>query len=86
MRKGTLRNFPDLEMQEPTTEKTHMSDISYKVYMGKTIICHTHAMSTIIILHSCMVTRFTCTGCTCTGVSKNLQSFTVSVHKECNLV
>ena len=45
----------------PTTEKSHMSNISYKVYMSKIIICHTLAMSTVIvILYSCMVTMCMC--------------------------
>ena len=39
------------------TEKSHVSKISYKAYMGKTVICCTLAMSTVIIvLYSCMVT------------------------------
>ena len=79
------RNFPDLEIHKPTIEKSHMSNISYKVYNGKIIICQTHVMSTVIIVvHSCMVT--TCM-CTCTGgVSKNLRSSTVSVHTESSLM
>ena len=51
----------------PTTEKSHMNDISYKAYMSKTVVCRTHAMSTIIIvLYLCMVTMYTYI---CTGVS-----------------
>ena len=39
----------------PTTEKSHMSDISYKAYMSKTVICCTLSISTIIILlYSCI--------------------------------
>ena len=46
-----------------------MRDISYEVYMGKTIICLIFAMNTIIIvLYLCMVTACTCI---CTGASKN---------------
>ena len=68
----------------PTTKKSHVSNISYKAYMGKTIICRTLAMSTVIIvLYLCMVT--TCTYI-CTGVSKNSKSLAVYVHKEYNLV
>ena len=49
--------------------------------MGKTIICCTFAMSTIIIvLYSCMIT--TCT-CICTGLSKNSR---FSAHKESSLI
>ena len=67
-----------------TTEKSHMSDISYKAYMGKTVICCTLAMNTIIaVLYLCMVT--TCT-CICTGVSKNPIFSAVYVHKESSLV
>ena len=33
----------------PTTETSHVSDISYKACMGKTVIYHTLAMSTFII-------------------------------------
>ena len=52
--------------------------------MGKTIICCTFAMSTIIIvLYLCMIT--TCT-CICTGLSKNSRLFAVCVHKEPSLV
>ena len=37
--------------------KSHMSNISYKAYMGKAIICHTLTTSTVIVvLYSCMVT------------------------------
>ena len=62
----------------PTTEKPHMSDISYEVYMDKTIICHTLTMSFFIkILYSCMVT--TCT-CICTGASKNSRSSAVYIR------
>ena len=78
------RNFPDLEIHEPYCWKISRSDNSYKAYMGKTIICHTLAISTIIIVfYSCMVT--TCT-CICTGVSKNSRFSTVYVHKESSLI
>ena len=33
----------------PTTEKSHLSDISYKACMGKTAVCHTLTMSDVII-------------------------------------
>ena len=40
------------------TENYHVSDISYKAYMGKTVICHTLTMSTVIIvLYLCMSPR-----------------------------
>ena len=62
-----------------TTEKFHVIDISYKGYIGKIVICHTLAMTTVIIfLYSCMVT--TCT-CICTGVSKNSRFSAIYVHK-----
>ena len=53
----------------PTAEKSHVSDISYKAYMGKTIICHTLTMSIM---------------CTCTGVCYRTEdSLQYSyVHKE----
>ena len=70
----------NLEIHKPTTEKSHVSDISLKVYMAKTIICCVRAMSIVtIVFYSCMVT--TCT-CTCTAVSKNSWSSRVSMHKE----
>ena len=78
------RNFPNLKFTSPTTEKSHVSDISYKGYMGKTIICRTLTMSIVImVLYSCMVT--TCT-CICTRVSKNSRFFAVYLHKESSLV
>ena len=78
------RNYPIKKFMSPTTETSHMRDILYKVYMGKTIINHTLTMSTVImVLYSCMVT--TCT-CICTTESKNSRSFTAYVHKECGLV
>ena len=47
----------------PNNEKSHVSNIWYKAYMGKTIICCTLTMSTIIIvLYLCMVTVYTCIG------------------------
>ena len=68
----------------PITEKSHVSNISYKAYMAKTKICHTLAMSTInIFLYMCMVTMGTCI---CTGVSKYSGFPTVYVHKESSLV
>ena len=61
-----------------------MNNVLYKVYMGKTLICCTLAMSTIIVaLHSCMVT--TCM-CIYTRVSKNSRSPTVYVQNESSLV
>ena len=61
-----------------------MSDISYKLYIGKTLICRTLAMSTIIIvLYSCMVTTYMCI---CTGVYKNSRLSTVYMQRESNLV
>ena len=78
------RNFPDLEIQEVYFEKSHMSDIPYKAYMDKTVICHTLTMSIVIlVLCLCMVT--TCT-CICIGVSKNSRFFTVYVYKESSFV
>ena len=78
--------FPIQKFTSPTMEKSHLSDISYKAYMGKTIICRTFAMSTVIIgLYLCMVT--TCT-CVCTGVSITLRfskAYTY-VHKESSLI
>ena len=63
-----------------TTEKSHVSDILYKAYMGKTVICCTLAISTvIIILYLCMV--ITCT-CICTGVCKNSRFSAVYAHEE----
>ena len=56
-----------------TTEKSHMSDISYKAYMGKTVICRTLAISTVIIVvYLCIVT--TCM-CIFTGVPKNFPQY-----------
>ena len=69
------RNFSNLKIHEPYYWKSHMSDILYKAYMGKTIICHTLSMSTVIIvLYSCMVTMCKCK---CTGASKNSRLSTV---------
>ena len=36
----------------PITEKSHASDISYKAYMGKTIICRTLAMHEYVAIPS----------------------------------
>ena len=67
----------------PTTEKSYVSNISYKAYMGITISCIS-AMNTIIIdLHLCMVTMCKYI---CTGVSKNYRLSVVHVHKESNLI
>ena len=57
----------------PTTEKSHVSDISYKAYMGKIVICRTLAVSAM------------CT-CICTRVSKNSGFSTVYMYKESSLV
>ena len=66
------------------TEKSHMSDILCKVYMGKIVICCTLAMSIIIIaLYLCFVTLCMCI---CTRMSKNSRSFAVYEHKESSLV
>ena len=43
------RNFPDLEIHKPTTEKSHVSNSLYEVYMSKTIICCTSMMSALVI-------------------------------------
>ena len=52
--------------------------------MGKTIICCTLTMSTVIIvLSSCMV--ITCM-CICIGVSRNSRFSAEYVHKESSLV
>ena len=57
-----------------------MNNILLKAYMVKTVICHTFAFSTIIIvLYSCMITMCTCI---CTRVSKKSRFFAVYVHKE----
>ena len=73
--------FPIQKFISPTTEKSYLSD-SYKVYMDKTVICHTLVMSTVIIvLYSCMITTFICA-----GVSKNSRSSAVYLHKESSLV
>ena len=68
----------------PTAKKSHVSDISNKDYMGKTIICCTLTLSTVIIvLYSCMVTTYTCI---CTGVSKDSRFSIVYMCKEFSLV
>ena len=78
------RNFPDLKIHEPFTEKPHVIDISCKAYMVKTVICHTLAMSTVIIdLYSCMVT--TCM-CICIGVSRNSRFSAVYAYKKSSLI
>ena len=58
-----------------------MSNISYEVYMVKTVIYHTLEMSTIV-LYLCMVTICTYI---CTGESKNSRSSVVYVCKESTL-
>ena len=68
----------------PTIGKSPVSDISYKAYMGKIVICRTLAMSIYHHLYSCMVTMCMCT-CLCTGVSKNSRFSTVYVHKKFSL-
>ena len=40
------RNFPDLEIPSPTAEKSHMIDILYKAYMGKTV-CIVHSQGLV---------------------------------------
>ena len=76
---GFSRIFSDLEIHEP-----YYWIISHKWHFVQTVICHTLAMSTIIIvLYLCMVT--TCT-CICTGVSKNSRFSAVYVHKESSLI
>ena len=46
----------------PTTKESHVTDILYKAYMGKTIICRILTMSiVIIVLCLCMVTTCICT-------------------------
>ena len=58
------RNFLDLEIQQPTTEKSYVRDILYKVYIGKTqgktVICYTRFKSTIIIASVCVWTPRVC--------------------------
>ena len=46
--KVSEKHLPDFEIHNPTTDKSHVSNISYKVYMGKTISCRTLSVSTII--------------------------------------
>ena len=65
--------FPIYKFMSPTTRKPHVSDISYKGYIGKTIICRTLIMSTI-------------STCICTGVSKNSGLSAVYEHRETSLV
>ena len=42
--------FPIYNFTSLTTEKSDMSDVSYKVYLGRTVICPTFAMCTVIIV------------------------------------
>ena len=50
-----IKLFKALEIYNPTAENSHVSDTLFKVYMDSTIICHTHAMSTIILLAAAIV-------------------------------
>ena len=72
----------------PTTEKSHVSNISYKAYMGKTAICRTLTMSTVIIL-LCLCIVTTCM-CICRGVYNYIRTQDSLqynyVHKESSLV
>ena len=43
-----------------TTKESHISDISHKVYMSKTVICCTCTSTVIIVFYLCMVIM--CTG------------------------
>ena len=75
--------FPIQKFTNPTTEKSHVSNISYKAYMDITISCIS-AMNTVIIdLHLCMVTMCKYI---CTGMSKNSRLSVVHVHKESSLI
>ena len=74
------RSFCYQKFTRPTTEKVHVSDISYKVDIGNTVVCRTLTLSTIIIdLYSCLVTMCTCI---CTGVFKNSRFSTVHCKKK----
>ena len=42
------------KFMSPTTEKSHVSDISYKAYMGKTIINLLYTRIEYIIIQSCI--------------------------------
>ena len=74
----------------PTTEKSHVSDISYKAYMSKTVICCTHVISTIIILLYSCICAWSPRVCVCVYVKECLRtqdSLQYSyVHKESSLV
>ena len=89
-------NFPNSEplalaeifliqkFMSPTTEKSHMSDILYKVQMDTTIIFCTPTMITVIILlYSCTIT--TCTCIIQESLHINSRSFAIYVHKESSL-
>ena len=71
------RNFPiNKKFTSSTTEKSHVSNISYKAtYMGKTIICCTHTMSTTCM---CMYVQ--------ECLYKNSRCSTAYVHKESSFV
>ena len=79
---GTLsfsRNSLNSEIHKHHYRKYHMSNISYIVYMGNTIICRTLTMGTVIIvLYSCKVTTYMSIR---TGVSKKSRSSALYVHK-----
>ena len=48
--------FPIQKFTSRTIEKSHMSDILYKAYMGKTVISQILTISTtIIVLYSCIL-------------------------------
>ena len=53
-------NPPNLETHKPDTEKPHVSYISYKVYMGKTVIVCTHEMSSILESSICVWSPCAC--------------------------
>ena len=78
--------FPIQKFTSPTSEKSYVSEIMYKAYMSKNIICQTFTMSTVfIVLHSCIVT--TCT-CISTGVYNNSRFSTVlnAIYFQCKQV
>ena len=45
------RNFSDSEIPSPTAEKSHMIDILYKAYMGKTVMYCTLTSTSVIIVY-----------------------------------
>ena len=57
----------------PTTEKSHVSDILYKAYMDKTIICCVHSQC-VPSLQSCICAWSPCVRVLeCLGIQDSLQ-------------